>query len=264
LTVSEKIGGGSVKKLRLFANGEPLLNKNILEMVHYAKQSGVAEKLEMTTNGSLLDNRIAENLCTAGMDIINISINGINEKQYKENCRYNLRWGNFIEGIQKLYVNRGECKIFIKYSDIDCTEEEISCFYQTFGDVCDQIFVEKISSSLWPGADVLERIKSEKRDFWGREYIEKKICTSIFTQMVINSQGKVKLCCSDWKSSIILGDLKEESIKNIWETKCWPMQKKFLQEDRGKLYMCNNCNLPEVSSPDSLDDHIEEVLKRYN
>lgn len=72
------------EKLRLFKVGEPLLNKNVCEMIHYAKSADVAEKIEITTNGSMLNPELNQKLIDAGLDILNISVNGINEAQYKK------------------------------------------------------------------------------------------------------------------------------------------------------------------------------------
>ena len=43
-----------IKRLYLYHEGEPLLNPHLPDMVGYAKQSDIAESIQITTNGALL------------------------------------------------------------------------------------------------------------------------------------------------------------------------------------------------------------------
>jgi molybdenum cofactor biosynthesis enzyme MoaA len=47
-------GGRKITRLQFWKDGEPLLHKQMAEMIHLTKQAAVAESVEMTTNGSLL------------------------------------------------------------------------------------------------------------------------------------------------------------------------------------------------------------------
>lgn len=64
----------------LYATGEPLLNSRIVEMVRYAADRGVATMI--ASNGMLLDERLAENLLTAGLDYMKIAISGYTQAVY--------------------------------------------------------------------------------------------------------------------------------------------------------------------------------------
>lgn len=54
--------------------GEPLLNKNIWEMAYLVKESNT--KVGFTTNGTLLDNDVAESLIMNKIDMISVSVAG--------------------------------------------------------------------------------------------------------------------------------------------------------------------------------------------
>ncbi|MBI5075991.1 MAG: radical SAM protein [Nitrospirae bacterium] len=57
-----------------FTGGEPLLRKDIVELLAYTKQLGLITHLN--TNGSLLDEKMAVSLIEARVDSINISLDG--------------------------------------------------------------------------------------------------------------------------------------------------------------------------------------------
>ena len=259
-------GGGNqylVKKLRLFAHGEPLLNPHLIEMTRYAKKADVAEVIELTTNATLLTKEFNEKIADAGMGIINISMNGLSAKDYDKNCGYKIDYEQFVDSIRDLYTHRKDCRIFIKLSDTGYSQEEKQKFFDTFGDICDQIFVEGMYEGYWQDTDVSEKIaSSEERGLYGKKYERKKVCTTVFTTMIINSQGLVKLCCTDWKNEHIIGDLKTESIGSVWNgEKLRSWQKNFLLGKRENIPMCHECEWPEMSTPDNIDAYREMLLK---
>src|SRR5262245_44991812 len=57
-----------IKVLRLYKDGEPLLNKNLAKMVAYAKQSGRVPYIDTTTNGTLITPARMGALIAAGLD----------------------------------------------------------------------------------------------------------------------------------------------------------------------------------------------------
>lgn len=256
-------GERKIKKLRLFKIGEPLLNPFICKMVKYAKMANIAECIEITTNGILLDKQMSLDLVEAGLDILNISVNGINEKQYQECCSYSLDFDMFRRNIKYFYDNRKGCKVFIKYSDIGYSEKDKNAFYDTFGNVCDEIFVETISASLWQGTDISRHIPDMQKGTYGQELIQKQVCPFLFTTMVINDKGIAHLCCVDWKTEYILGDLKSESIANIWNgEKLREYRKLHLNKNKDSIDICKNCESLSANTIDNIDDYAEMILKR--
>lgn len=254
-----------IKKLRLFAHGEPLLNKQIIEMIAYARNANVAEIIELTTNGTILNHDFCLKAAKAGLGIINISVNGINAEQYERQCGYKMDWEKFVDGIRDLYNHKEGCRVFIKLSDIGYSEDEKRKFLETFGEICDQIFIEGISSTLWQDTDVESKIPKNDKGIYGQEILRKKVCTTIFTTMVINSFGQAKLCCSDWKNERIVGDTKNKSVNEIWNGKPLnDMRIAFLKGMRDSIPMCKNCESPEITTTDNVDDYMEELLKRIN
>ena len=66
--------GERIKVIRIIGFGEPLANRETPRMIAYLKERNVAERIEMTTNASLLTEDMAEGLIEAGLDYIRCSI----------------------------------------------------------------------------------------------------------------------------------------------------------------------------------------------
>ncbi len=256
-------GKQAIKKLRLFKVGEPLMNPDVGRMVAYAKEAEVAECIEITTNGTLLNEKLSLELIDAGLDILNISVNGINEQQYKDVCQYEMDFKDFYKKIEFFYKHKQNCKIFIKYSDIGYIETEKQIFYHTFETVSDEIFVETISSTLWQDTNIGQKINNAHKGTYGQDLKRKEVCPFLFTTMVINHSGIAHLCCVDWKTEYILGDLKTEKIADIWNgEKLRNYQKLHLKKMKDKITICRQCESLSANTTDDIDDYAEVILKR--
>jgi len=77
-----------IRVIRLYKEGEPLVNPRFADMVRYAKESPYVQRVDTTTNGSLLTPERSLAIIDAGLDRINISVEGINEAQYLDFSGY--------------------------------------------------------------------------------------------------------------------------------------------------------------------------------
>ncbi|MBP3857745.1 MAG: radical SAM protein, partial [Ruminiclostridium sp.] len=71
-----------LKMLRFAAIGEPLLHPQITDMIAYAKQAGIADSVDIVTNGSLLTHELSEKLIDSGLDRLRISVDGISDESF--------------------------------------------------------------------------------------------------------------------------------------------------------------------------------------
>ncbi len=103
-----------VRVLRLYKEGEPLMNKRFAEMVGYARQSDKIKRIDTTTNGVLLTPKTSEKVIAAGIDQINISVNGIRNEQFVELVKTKVNFERYVDNIKYLYGIRGDCEIYVK------------------------------------------------------------------------------------------------------------------------------------------------------
>src|ERR1035437_1713558 len=89
-----------ITKVRL-TGGEPLVRKNIVELVSMLSQIDGLEDLSMTTNGILLST-FASDLKKAGLNRINISLDTMNPDQYSQITK-NGELAKVLEGIDAAF-----------------------------------------------------------------------------------------------------------------------------------------------------------------
>ena len=109
-----------IKVLRMYKDGEPFLNKRLADMVAYAKKSGHVDYIDTTTNGTFLSPERVGPVLEAGIDKINISVDGMTEETYQRFTGFKFDFAKFVENVKWLYANKGNCEIVVKIpSELD-------------------------------------------------------------------------------------------------------------------------------------------------
>lgn len=252
-----------LRKLKLSFFGEPLLNPELPKMIDLAKKENVAECIELTTNGIGLIPQISSKLVEAGLDRINISINGLNNEDYIKNCRRNIDVVELQKKIEFLYTVKNNCWIYIKLGDTGYTEIEKKQFYEMFDGICDEIYIENILDDAFKDAHAQGKWNVDEVGAYNQKIVEKNVCTFLFSRMMVNSEGKVCACCVDWKASETIGDLNKENIVEVWRgEKLRRLQILHLQGRKDEIEICRGCEALSAFTIDNMDTYAKEVLER--
>lgn len=203
-----------------------------------------------------------------GLDRIRISIEGIDADAYKAMAGVELDWESFVKNIKNLYDNRGDCEIYIKTVDaaVD-SQEKKERFFETFGSLCDKIFIEHISP-IWPGYDELNSFftLSDKKMMsdLDMDIREIRVCLFPFYQMFIHSDGMVSPCCPDWQRKLLLGNVKTTALSDIWNGEAYnTLLKDMLKCGRQCRDLCSRCSYPDSNANDNIDDYAGDLLGKF-
>lgn len=257
-----------LKMMRLAANGEPLMNKRLPDMIRYAKEAGVTEHIEFVTNASLLNPELNRRLVEAGLNRIRISIEEVDAEGYYNMSGVKIDWDSFVKNIEDFYNNKGDCQVYIKTVDAAVqTEEKKERFLSTFGSICDNIFIEHVIP-IWTGYDEInDDFDIENSEgLHGHRIKEVDVCPFPFYSCVINPDGEITVCCNDWERKISMGNAITESIYDVWNgDKYREFLVGMLKAGRKKNHPqgCAKCKYPCYDAVDDLDSYREQVLEKF-
>ncbi|UCV23795.1 radical SAM/SPASM domain-containing protein [Ferribacterium limneticum] len=256
-----------IRVLRMNKIGEPLLNKHLPQMIRLAKESGRVGSIDLATNASLFTPVLLEAIIDAGLDRLNISLEGINAAQYRQHAKVEVDFEAITASIRWLHNHRGHCEITIKAPEDYLNDEQKKAFFDTFGNYCDRIFLERLSP-IWPGFDMESRVMNfvpaNSSGQYGQKIETKQVCTYIFYAMALNADGTVSACCPDWGQKLVVGDLHDTSLKEIWNSPA--MHALRLQHLKGRRHdneVCRNCGHIAHSQIDDIDPWRESLLENY-
>src|SRR4051812_33573493 len=129
--------GSPLKKLYLYKDGEPLMNRRLPEMIAYAKSSGVANEIWTTTNGSLLKPELNRKLVDAGLDQVKVSIQGVDAKAYLDIAKFKIDYERFRENLSDLFQHRKQLRVHVKIVDTGLSAEQREKFFRDFESMAD-------------------------------------------------------------------------------------------------------------------------------
>lgn len=229
--------------LRFVGMGEPLLHPDISQMVKYAAASGVADKTEIVTNGTLLTRDMAFRLSDAGLDRLVVSAQ---DTSLVEKVRYMHSFG----------------RTHIHVKIIDCClkkPEDEQMFYDAYEDACDSIGVE-YAGPIYPGVTFNNTVSPDRTQYGARRS-NPRVCPQPFATMQINPDGNVVPCYSiDYPE--ISGDANSESLPEIWNgKKLRKFRLKMLDGKEGASKACNICEIlnHRMYPEDSLDEAADKL-----
>lgn len=259
-----------LKVFRLSASGEPFLHPDYVKMLEYVHEMDIADRLEVFTNGLLLTKELSDGLINAGLNKIIFSIEALSDEGYFELCGRRIDFENLVRNIKYLYDNKGDkLKIHVKMADMGLKNKaEEERFYDIFGDICDEIFIEHIIPIS------LESVKSEiikltpeesrDKDILGNKIIDRKVCPFIFTTMIIGSNLKCQLCNRDTFCSMPAGDANVENLYNIWNGPTFNnLRKAHLKNGRKSVPYCRDCTNIIYTPNDNIDEYAQQILDRF-
>jgi len=263
-----------VKKIKIGNHGEPTLHPDLPEMIKYARDANVAEIVEIFTNGSRLNPKLNQDLVDAGLQRMNISVEGLTAESYKRIAGYNINYDQFIANIRDLYNRKTtDLSLYIKVVDhavvksepgrptIDLTESEKKYFFDIFGQISDEMSIENVVPQ-WAETDQNDLTDT---GMYGQKIDQlKEVCPFPFMYLHVNSDGTVAGCTLDWARKVLVGNKAKHDLYEVWNGELMrDLRLKMLKGERDQIPMCDTCNAPNVCVIENLDPFKEELHTRF-
>ena len=256
-----------LKVLRFVGMGEPLLHKNIAEMIAYAAEKKVAKRIELLTNGSLLTNPMSDALIAAGLSRLVISLQGINSEKYLTISKIKLDFAELVANIAYFHRHKTDTHVYIKVVGyaLDGPDREQE-FYSIFGNICDSIAVEN-AVPIMPGVDYDKVLRCPEGDTtqFGLPVSNIHVCPQAFFTMQINPDGKV-VPCYQISYPAIMGDTNNQTLQEIWNGEGYASFRRAMLNGRSSANpVCATCNFIKyrLFPEDDLQDAAERLKGVY-
>jgi radical SAM protein with 4Fe4S-binding SPASM domain len=254
-----------IKSIHFCGIGEPLMNKNIVKMIKYTKDTKVAEKIDLNTNGILLNKENSDALINSEIDFIRISVNGLSKQDFKEYTGAYVDFDKYVENITYLYNNRKNTKIYVKILDFMVeTPEKKELFYKIFEPICDSINIENYNER-YLDTKGKGKLKDSNLTTTGEVLEVQKCCPQPFFKMEVSPSGNIHPC-AEARTPLVSGNIKDDTIVNIWNSKKLnDFRLKMLQGTKFASKICAECTLTKVCSfsSDNIDSEIERLKEYY-
>jgi len=237
--------------ITLYFQGEPYLNKSLFKMISYANEKNIYTTT--STNAHFLDNENIKKTFKSDLDEIIISIDGTNQEIYE----YYRKGGNFNTVLQatkniineKKTINIKKPTVIIQFLVFKTNEHQIADIKQ----LAESIGVDKLelksaqiynfenNNNLIPTINKYSRYKKNKSNVYTIKSKLKNRCWRMWTNPVITISGDVIPCCFDKDAKYIMGNVYNNTFKEIWQSKKYQNFRKKILKSRKNIEMCRNC-----------------------
>lgn len=230
----------------LTLTGEPLLHKQLVEMIRYAKDKRF--RVMLSTNCTLLTPSISEALIKSGLDEIILSFDTANKDLY-EDYRRGARFDEVLNNILTFLEIRKRMKSYTpfpvmqnlqKFNPEKANPQIERDFWKLFGKY--DIWIIPKYFSNWSG------IMTQEKELYDESGIslhsQYKLCLTVYQRIVVSWDGKVLSCCNDFQRRQIMGDMTYQSIVEVWNGPALvDLRKKIACRQYKELPLCRTCGV---------------------
>lgn len=235
--IAEEIGKhvDQVKRVSLYRDGEPLIDKKLPQRIKIMKDRGV-KKIGISTNASLLTARKSEEILEAGLDEIILSVDSIVPAIY-ENIRLGLDFYDVFDNCKKFIQARDKmgstCQIWMRMIRQESNKTEwpvYEKFWRNFLKTTDRVDFRNLHN--W-GGQLINFKPIIKAD-------TEKPCVALWSLMVIFANGDVPMCNVDYNNKYPLGNVRDSTIESLWQSETQNYRRKAHLESR-REGICQGC-----------------------
>ena len=238
--------------LIFYFQGEPYLNPDFLDMVRYAADKKIYTAT--STNGHYLTEANARKTIESGLDRLIISIDGTTQEVYQqyrvggnlekvlEGARTIMHWKKQLKSrtpfvvFQFLVVRPNEhqledARALAKQIGVDAIWFKTAQVYDFENDP-NQLIPLNSSYSRYRKTEKGTEFKGQLANH----------CWRLWHDPVITWDGLVAPCCFDKDATHVLGDVKADSFKAIWNSKEYRNFRNAILSNRNEIDICKNCS----------------------
>lgn len=197
-------------KLWLHFLGEPLLHRDLVHMIRFAKDAGVGN-VGLSTNAVTLRGALADALIGSGLDRLECSVDADDGADYVA-MRGRDHFARVIRNVREFLLRKRELGVerplttvqFMRTATVEAALPRLVAAWRPFLGPRD--FVMTIVPASFAGAIDVRPAAAAARS----------PCHWLFSSLMVLQDGTVTMCGADWDAQAPLGNVRDRSIADIW------------------------------------------------
>ena len=237
--------------IQLFFQGEPYINKELPEMIKYARSKNIY--VSISTNGLLINEKKVDIVLKNAPDKLIFSIDGLDERSYQ-----NYRIGGAFKDADaalRLFIKKKReknlKKPFVEFQFIVMkqNEDQIEKVFSYGKEVgVDNVVLKTMQLSSYENA---QHFLPENQEYRRYTVINGKLkmkgniknhCFALWRTSVVTWDGKIIPCCFDKDAKYELGLLNGNTFNEIWKSEKYYKFRNSILQNRNGIDMCTNCS----------------------
>ena len=238
--------------------GEPLMDKHMKERIEYIKSYPKIHKIEILTNGFFLNENIVPTIIENGVGV-DISLDELDKKTFEDvkKMNFDVVRDNIVDFLETNSKAIKPVPVNIRIKTMKTVEETLEQeLFKIINSHDCSVVLNSIDDNIisnWAGKLDKESFIKEhkittnnKTQFTHKRFNQTNVapCTQLWKWMVVYWDASVVLCCADMFSQAIVGDLKLNSITEVWNgSQMKSHRKQMVSRNRFEVPICQDCDI---------------------
>lgn len=236
--IVDECSGHFMSRISPYLTNEPLLDDRmprILADITRRKRPGT--KTKINSNASLLSKEMSKEIIASGLNNLWISVNGYSPETYRASMGLDLNKtlaniDNFLDIRDRMGKKRP--KIVITTLRTKLVEDELD-YARKHWEERDVVFNIHHMDNRAGEVIADHRPKDEPLKL-------KRHCDLFLKQAYIVENGDLIICCHDWRQSVVVGNIREKSIAEVWNSEHFvSLIRQYFAGDFSNLEICRTC-----------------------
>lgn len=220
---------------RLACDGEPLCHPRFIDMLKYADSRGIAP-LTFNTNGALMSEDKARGVLSITKGVVEFSLDAIRKATY-EAIRVGADFDKVMANVHRFIELRDrlnpDVKVMVSIIVQPESDAELGRFLDYWRPRVDHVLERKYiacKGELDPSKERVEELPAR----WP--------CKQLWTRFNISPEGLAEFCTDDWHDRSVIGDVREQSIADIWQGEAYEtLRRLHLSRKFEEVPFCSAC-----------------------
>jgi MoaA/NifB/PqqE/SkfB family radical SAM enzyme len=211
--IVSECGKHFVNRISPYLTNEPLVDKRMPDILRLIRQkTPFFTKTKINTNAGLLTEEVSRKILSeSGLSQIWFSVNGYSPETYKASM--NLDYATSMRNIDtflRLKKELGQKRPSVKVTTIHTklVEHEVEYAEKYWAERGVDFALHHMDNRAGEGVSAISPIAHRR----------KLNCDLFLKQAYIVENGDMILCCHDWRQTVVLGNVAETSIKEVWNS----------------------------------------------
>lgn len=195
-------------------DNEPFLIKEIPDWFAMARDAGFLD-IMVNSNGSVMTTRLADRILESGLTRIRFSLDAVTEETYGK-IRIGGNFKKVVKNIEyflkvRSLRNAALPRVGVNFVKMAINVHELESFVDCWNDKVDFIVVQDFMAPDIDG-------DYHSLDVANRAPVNDFRCAQPWQRLYIRGNGDVTACCAMFNSLLKLGNIKEQSLHEIWHS----------------------------------------------
>jgi radical SAM protein with 4Fe4S-binding SPASM domain len=232
--------------VNLYFQGEPMLHPSFVSFIENCPGAYTV----VSTNGHFLSEETSEKIVCSGLKRLIISLDGTDQKTYST-YRINGSMDKVLNGLNNITKAKEKYKSSLKIEiqflvnrfnehQVPLVKQLARKFHTSLNFKSMQIIDKSDISSWLPKTRRFRRYRVKEGEYVLKNSLPDR-CPRLWFNPVITWDGKVIPCCFDKDAEFVMGNLNDDSFRDIWNGPKYRIFRRSILTGRHMIEICRNC-----------------------